>query len=92
MELKRRWRVSLAALMHRAHSLGRLSDASYRRGCIQLGQMGYRTAEPLEPTHEAPRTIAEAIRLVASLVSRESLAERVGVGTGVLDQMLATLD
>lgn len=35
-ELKRKWGVSLRALVHRAHSLSRLSEASYRRANQQF--------------------------------------------------------
>ncbi|ABL83070.1 MULTISPECIES: XRE family transcriptional regulator [unclassified Nocardioides] len=39
-ELKRHWGVSLRALVYRAHALGRLSEASYRRANQQLSQWG----------------------------------------------------
>lgn len=35
-ELKRHWGASLRALVYRAHGLGKLSDASYRRANQQL--------------------------------------------------------
>ena len=39
-ELKQHWGTSMKALVFRAHRLGVLSDASYRRGMQQLAQLG----------------------------------------------------
>lgn len=46
IRLKRRWKVSAMALAYRLRSLDRLSEWQYRSICIELGQKGYRTAEP----------------------------------------------
>lgn len=43
---KSRWKVSAMALTFRLHSLGLLSDWSYRSNCIELGKRGYRSGEP----------------------------------------------
>lgn len=54
--LKNRWRVSLAALIKRAHSLGAISDRQYRTFNIQLsGLPGGRKNEPGEFEPEHPR-------------------------------------
>lgn len=45
-ELKRRWKVSLAAMVRRAYDLGIYSEATYRRGYMQLNQRGWRESEP----------------------------------------------
>jgi Zn-dependent peptidase ImmA (M78 family)/DNA-binding XRE family transcriptional regulator len=44
--LKRTWRVSLAALIHRLHRIGLLSDWQYKTLCIEISRAGYRTREP----------------------------------------------
>jgi len=64
-ELKRRWRVSLAALVRRAYELGCLSNASYRRAFMYLNKTGQRKSEPLEPPAEQPSVVARAISLIA---------------------------
>jgi Zn-dependent peptidase ImmA (M78 family)/DNA-binding XRE family transcriptional regulator len=46
IELKRAWAVSVAALAHRLHALGMVSEWHYRSLCIEIGQRGYRRAEP----------------------------------------------
>lgn len=45
--LKRHWGVSLRALVYRAHALGRLSEASYRRANQQLSVWGHPEPGPL---------------------------------------------
>jgi Zn-dependent peptidase ImmA (M78 family)/transcriptional regulator with XRE-family HTH domain len=44
--LKKIWNVSLAALTHRSHKAGVLSDWHYRTLCIEMSKLGYRRAEP----------------------------------------------
>lgn len=54
--LKNRWRVSLSALIKRAHVLGAISDRQYRTFNIQLnGLPGGRKNEPGEFEAERPR-------------------------------------
>lgn len=43
---KRRWNVSLAALVYRLRHLGKLTEARYRGMYIDMGQKGYRKNEP----------------------------------------------
>lgn len=56
--LKMQWRVSLAALIRRAHSLGCISDRQYRTFNIELNKLpGGRKREPGEFEPERPRLI-----------------------------------
>lgn len=57
--LKREWGVSLKALVYRAHYLGVLSDASYRRANQQLAIWGYPEPGPLGPS-ETPQLLGLA--------------------------------
>jgi Zn-dependent peptidase ImmA (M78 family)/transcriptional regulator with XRE-family HTH domain len=56
VDLKREWGVSVAALIQRAHQLGRLSDARRASLFKQLSARGWRTREPAsdEITPERP--------------------------------------
>lgn len=45
IEAKTRWKVSAMALTVRLNQIGLLSDWQYRSLCIELGKLGYRTAE-----------------------------------------------
>ncbi len=46
IRLKKTHKVSVAALAHRSHKLGILSEWHYRGLCIEMGRLGYRTNEP----------------------------------------------
>lgn len=61
MELKRRWRVSMAALARRAKSLGVLTEWQYRSLMVEMSALGYRTTEPATFELETPRRLAEVV-------------------------------
>jgi Zn-dependent peptidase ImmA (M78 family)/DNA-binding XRE family transcriptional regulator len=61
--LKRHWGVSLKALVYRAHTLGRLSDLSYRRANDQLDRWGHPEPGPLGPP-ESPSVLGAAAELL----------------------------
>ncbi|MET8063067.1 XRE family transcriptional regulator [Micromonospora sp. NPDC005313] len=46
-ELKRRWQVSLAALLMRAKTLGRMSDSTYLTAVKAISARGWRRVEPV---------------------------------------------
>jgi Zn-dependent peptidase ImmA (M78 family)/DNA-binding XRE family transcriptional regulator len=47
LKAKQRWRVSAMAMAYRLNSLGLLSVWQYKSICIKLGQLGYRSSEPM---------------------------------------------
>jgi Zn-dependent peptidase ImmA (M78 family) len=61
MELKRRWGVSMAALIRRAQSLGAITEWQYRNLMVEMSALGYRTNEPVPLPREAPHRIAELV-------------------------------
>lgn len=60
LELKRHWRVSLAAMLHRAYELRLLDAVRYRRLVQQLYARGWHRGEPAEPSAERPELLALA--------------------------------
>ena len=46
IQAKKRWSVSVLALIHRLHRVGVMSPWQYRMFCIQATELGYRNAEP----------------------------------------------
>lgn len=64
LELKRHWKVSLAALVRRARDLGVMSEDTYRRANVQLNQKGWKYSEPDEPEAEFPTILPQAIGLL----------------------------
>lgn len=88
-ELKRRWRVSLAALIRRAYDLDCISEATYRRAYVQLNQMGQRYNEPYEPPVEAPTMIQQALVFALEDVSMQDIADRLKVRLEDLEDVIA---
>lgn len=73
-ELKQRWKVSLAALVKRAHDLECISEASYRRAFVHLNQTGARRSEPHEPSAEHASLFTQAFAAIADEYSPEDVA------------------
>jgi len=59
IKLKKNWNVSVAALNHRMHSLGLVSDWLYHRFCIEISERGYRKTEPSSIAHEVPQIFSK---------------------------------
>lgn len=78
--LKRRWKVSLAALVRRARDLGTISDHTYKRAYIQINQFGWRKDEPDEPPVEWPMLFPQALELLADeKISLDVIARELNV-------------
>jgi len=89
-ELKARWGVSLAALLRRAHDLGNLSEASYRRAFVQLNRTGERFREQGEPAMERPEVLRRAIQMMSEDgASSAEIADGLGIELARLDDLLA---
>jgi len=64
-ELKLVWGVSMAMLLRRMRDLGRISDATYRRGMMEMGKLRWRKTEPVALGHpEQPELLSRAIQLL----------------------------
>ena len=61
LELKRRWRVSLQAMIVRAYQLDLIDAAEYQIRYRYLARRGWRTAEPEEPAPEEPELLQLAV-------------------------------
>jgi Zn-dependent peptidase ImmA (M78 family)/DNA-binding XRE family transcriptional regulator len=74
---RRRWGVSMAALFKRAHDLGALTEASFRRAMIRLSERGMRADEgdDLGPP-EAPGLLRHALLALAE--KRRASWEEIG--------------
>jgi Zn-dependent peptidase ImmA (M78 family)/transcriptional regulator with XRE-family HTH domain len=88
--LKKRWKVSLAAIIKRAYDLELISEATYRRAYVRLSQAGWRETEPDEPTYERGRLIADAVRKLAESGLRQiaDLADAIAVRQRTLRDLL----
>lgn len=79
-DLKQRWKVSLSALVRRARDVGKISDHTYKRGNIQLSQLGWRTQEPNEPPVEHPKLFPKALEILSEdNITLEKIAQDLAV-------------
>ena len=91
LELKLRWKVSLAALVRRAYDLRIFSEATYRRAFVQLSKRGWRRVEPDEPELEHPTLLKEALTLlIGSGFSPAQLAADLGRNPVELEQLVSS--
>jgi Zn-dependent peptidase ImmA (M78 family)/transcriptional regulator with XRE-family HTH domain len=87
-ELKRRWKVSVSALVRRAFDLKCISEATYRRAYVHLNRTGERTHERDEPPSEPPTLLSKAILAVEPDFTVQDLAARVGLSVGDLEALV----
>ena len=64
-QLKPVWKVSMAALLYKARTLGKITESQYRYSVTRMSAAGYRTAEPpeLDIAPEVPRFHRELIQV-----------------------------
>jgi Zn-dependent peptidase ImmA (M78 family)/DNA-binding XRE family transcriptional regulator len=79
LALKKRWKVSIAAMLYRAKELRIISESSYRRSCIAMSP--HRKEEPGEFTHSRPELLSQIVELVQDEVSLANIASELGYGS-----------
>ena len=87
--LKSRWKMSIAALLHRAKDLGCISISTHRRAMIQLTMEGKRKNEGDEWPMEKPVLITQALELLHDQVTLAGLADEMSVYPSELKNMLS---
>jgi Zn-dependent peptidase ImmA (M78 family) len=88
-ELKRRWGVSLKALVYRGHDLGVYREHTYRRGMGLLAQWGCPEPGDLGP-RETPSLLGKAVELLdQQQVTIESLATGAALPQGLAHTVVA---
>ena len=90
--LKRRWFVSIAALVFRANKLGRLTQASQRRAYQTLNAQGLRQSEPDEWPLGAPTVLKQALTLVSEDLPLSQLAAELGLHERHLADLLEPIN
>lgn len=87
-DLKQHWGVSLRALVYKAHLLGRLSDASYRRANQQLSAWGYPEPGLLGPA-ESPQLLGMARQLMTEHgIDFDRVLAQGRISTTIVDQIM----
>lgn len=88
---KHRWKVSVAALAYRMHSLGLIKDWNYHKLCVELAKMGRDTevdSLPREQSQVLPKVFT-ALR--AENVTRSDVATALHVHPADLEALLGRL-
>jgi Zn-dependent peptidase ImmA (M78 family)/DNA-binding XRE family transcriptional regulator len=67
---KKIWNVALAALTHRLHEIGRISEWQYYHLCVEISKRGYRTHEPDGSLRETSLLLP---KLFANLYEKDGL-------------------
>jgi Zn-dependent peptidase ImmA (M78 family) len=91
-KLKKRWKVSAIALVHRLKALQLITEWQYRTFCIELSQAGYRRSEP----DGLPRDTSQIFAKVFDMLrmegrSRGAIARDVQITSAELDSLLVGL-
>jgi Zn-dependent peptidase ImmA (M78 family)/DNA-binding XRE family transcriptional regulator len=90
MAVKRRWQMSLAALLYRAHDEDLLSDTAYESAIKYMSRAGWRRREPVDlGPLEPPRLLPRATRALAEAgISLEDLADEAHLPLGVVQDYI----
>ena len=88
VEMKKIWKVSVAALNYRLHAAGMTSDWLYRRLCIELAKYG-RDREPNEIQRETSQILPKVFAaLHEENISRSDVAEALTIPRSELEQLM----
>jgi Zn-dependent peptidase ImmA (M78 family)/transcriptional regulator with XRE-family HTH domain len=91
-QAKRRWGVSLKALIYRAHKLGIFGESAYRTGMVTLAQWGDPEPGDLGP-RESPILLSKAIEMLTGTgVDLEALAKDTGLATDTVLEIMRAAD
>lgn len=93
LSAKKRWGVSVAALIYRLHKLSLLSDWQYHNFYVQITKRGYRSFEP-DPLPREVSTVWEKIfrQLWAERISKNHIAEQLHMPFDEIANLVFNLD
>ena len=95
VSLKKRWKVSIQALIRRCYDLDYISDNQYQYLQRQISMKRYKTKEPLDDVlvHEEPSVLKKAIELLLEnkIQTVDSLKEKIALPLSDLS-MLCDID
>jgi Zn-dependent peptidase ImmA (M78 family)/transcriptional regulator with XRE-family HTH domain len=87
--LKRRWKVSGAAIVRRAFDLGRIDAIEYRKAYKHIQYKGWAKCEPFEPEMEEPELVRNALTFMQDEegITAARLASHLGFTLPVLSRV-----
>lgn len=87
--LKRKWGVSVAALAHRLHQVGSLSDWQYRSLYVEISKRGYRTNEPAPMRRETSQVLSKVFAILKDEgFGKAAVAQELCLAPRELDRMM----
>lgn len=87
--LKRKWRVSMQALIQCAHNIGAIDDIRKQSLYVQMSRKGWRKTEPVSIEGETPRRLRDMLNAhVSAGYSRSELAQYLFVGDEQINRLL----
>ena len=92
IQLKRRWKVSIQAIVRRARDLAIISDRRYRDLFTQISTRGWRKAEPVEIKLERPRSFRKMVEMLYKPNYNIGLAEALGISISMATTLLSLYD
>lgn len=88
IKFKKYWSVSVAAINYRLHSLGLISDWTYRTLCIQIAQEGFRTSEPETIAHEKSLILQKVFSALREEgLSKNNVADQLAIPTTEINEL-----
>lgn len=89
IQAKRIWRVSLASLVYRIHTLGLLSDWQYHTAFTELSMLGYRRNEPEGIPRETSQVLGKVFdALRADNISKAHVANELSIPVEELNRVV----
>lgn len=78
--LKKRFGMSVQALLFRLRDLDILTESSYKQGCIHMNRLGWRKHEPGELPPEQPQWLSQSLlrALSEEVITREEAEQMIG--------------
>jgi Zn-dependent peptidase ImmA (M78 family)/DNA-binding XRE family transcriptional regulator len=89
VEAKKRWSVSVMAMIYRLNFLGIISPWQYRMFCIQASDQGYRTSEPFGILREQSVIWQKLLTtLWAEKITKKEIAEQLNIRVAEVENLL----
>lgn len=89
LEMRRYWRVSVAAMAYRAHAVGLLSEWHYREAMVEISKRGWRTEEPDGIPREQSQVLQKVlVAMHDENIKRSDVARALLLRTRDLDAMM----
>lgn len=78
--LKRRWGMSIQAILYRLRDLGIIAETYYKFWCIRISQLGWRKEEPAKMQAEQPTWLHQQVlrALSEGVIAKEEAEEMTG--------------